>query len=129
MRSQATILVAGDERDVRRALSARLSALGCRVIEAASGLAVLTQHLSEPVDVVILDHPMPTGDGRSIARVVRNESAVPIVFLSGQDREHFREIVMELPDVYYLPKPLEWHKLEALLDALVRPREPAAHAV
>lgn len=129
MKKKRTILVADDERDVRRALSARLSALGYRVIEAASGLAVLTQHLTEPIDVVILDHRMPTGDGRSIARVIRNESAVPIVFLSGQDRERFRELVMELPDVYYLPKPLDWHKLETLLDALVRPREPAAQAV
>ncbi|MEP0846506.1 MAG: response regulator [Phycisphaerae bacterium] len=129
MKKKRAILVADDERDVRRAVGARLSALGYRVIEAASGLAVLTQHLTEPIDVVILDHHMPTGDGRSIARVIRNERAVPIVFLSGQDREHFRELAMELPDVYYLPKPLDWHKLETLLDALVRPREPAAQAV
>lgn len=119
MKTKATILVADDERDIRRALQARLTGFGYRVIEAMNGLTVLTQYLSEPVDAMVLDHDMPAAKGREIARVVRKESQVPIIFLSGYDREQFREIVTQLPDVYFLPKPLDANRLKDLLASLV----------
>lgn len=122
MKKQATILVADDERDVRRAVRMRLAARGYRVIEALNGLTVLSHHLSEPIAAIILDHGMPDATGREIARVIRNESDVPIIFLSGYDREHFREIVMEFPEMYYLPKPLDGEKLAALLSSITRER-------
>ena len=68
---------------------------------------------------------MPNGDGRAIARVIRNESDVPIVFLSGHGREDFCSVVTQLPDVYYLSKPLDDQKLASLLRSLLGPT-PAA---
>jgi CheY-like chemotaxis protein len=122
MKHKPTVLVADDDRHLRRAVGARLTALGYRVVEAVNGLTALTQYLAQPIDAVILDHGMPAGDGRSIAWAIRNESDVPIIFLSGYDREQFQEIVMQLPDVYYLSKPLDERKLAQLLAALLRPK-------
>lgn len=121
MKSKGTILVADDDRHVRRAVAARLTALGYRALEAVNGLTVLAQYLAQPVDAIVLDHGMPVGKGQLIARVIRNESDVPIIFLSGYSRDSFREIVMQLPDVYYLPKPLDDAKLAALLDSVLSP--------
>ena len=115
-----TILIADDDAHLRAALRRRLTALGYDVVEAPDGLGVLSQCPKGWIDVVILDHGMPNGDGLSVARVIRNESDVPIVFLSGHEREKFRAIVMDLPDVYYLSKPVTDEKLESLLASLTR---------
>ena len=121
-----TILIADDNPHVRVAMRKRLTALGYAVVEAPDGLGVLSQCPKGSVDLVLLDHGMPNGDGRSIARVVRHETDVPIVFVSGHGRDEFRSIMLDLPDVYYLPKPLDNEKLQALLASLV-PAKGAAH--
>jgi DNA-binding response OmpR family regulator len=114
------ILVADDEPHVRSALRRRLRSMGYDVLEAGDGLGVLSECAKGWIDAVILDHGMPNGDGRSIARVLRNETDVPIVFLSGYDREEFRSIVTRLADVYFLPKPLDEDKLRDLLASLIK---------
>jgi len=121
---KATILIADDDRNSRTALHTRLSSTGYDVVETKDCLGVLSQHPEGWADVLILDHEMPSGDGRSVARVIRHQSDIPIVFLSGHDREEFRAIVTELPDVYYLPKPLDDDKLAALLEALTAAPAP-----
>jgi CheY-like chemotaxis protein len=124
-----TILIADDEPHVRAGLRRRLLPAGFRVIEVPDGLGVLNECPKGQVDVVLLDHGMPNGDGRSIARMVRKESDVPIVFVSGYDREDFRSIVTQLADVYYLPKPIEEHRLIDLLASLTGTSLPVTLAV
>ena len=115
-----TILVADDDRCIRSALRKRLTANGYHVLESPDGLGVIAQYLKEPVDAIILDHEMPNGDGRSVAHLIRKESDVPIVFVSGHSREEFRRIVMRLPDVYFLPKPFDAAKLLDLLASVIQ---------
>jgi DNA-binding response OmpR family regulator len=124
-----TVLIADDEPHVRSGLRRRLSSAGFRVIEVPDGLGVLHECPKGQVDVILLDHGWPNGDGRSIARMIRNESDVPIVFVSGYDREDFRSIVTQLANVYYLSKPVEEHRLIALLASLTSTPRPAALAV
>jgi CheY-like chemotaxis protein len=123
------ILVADDNPHVRKALRVRLAAMGCDVVEAADGLGVLREFPRARFAAILLDHEMPSGDGRSIAQVVRKENDVPIVFLSGHNREDFRSIVMRLPNVYFLPKPLDERRLAALLSSLIGAPLPQSAAV
>jgi DNA-binding response OmpR family regulator len=105
-------------------LRRRLEALAYRVVECSDGLAVLAKTRTQRVDALILDHEMPLGEGRAIAQSVRSYSRAPIIFLSGHNRDDFREAVMRLPDTYYLPKPLDSEKLAQLLaSVLSRPAE------
>jgi DNA-binding response OmpR family regulator len=120
-KTRPTILIADDDALFCRALKTRLAALGYNVIECRDGLGVLTKSSSAQLDAMILDHEMPLGDGRTIASNIRDNTDVPIIFLSGHDREKFRDIVMRLPDTYYLPKPLDDAKLAELLKAILRP--------
>lgn len=113
-----TILVADDDKCVRAGLRRHLTCLGYQVVEAEDGLAVLRECPKGQIDVILLDQGMPNGDGRSIARMIRKESDVPIIFLSGHGREDFREIVATLSDMYLLPKPANDAKLTHLLAAL-----------
>jgi len=113
------ILIADDDVGIRSALRARLSAWGYDVIICCDGVSVLGRYLPSDVDTMILDHDMPFGDGRSVARMIRKECDVPIIFLSGHDRDEFQSIVCDLPDVYYLPKPLDSTVLKELLESVV----------
>jgi DNA-binding response OmpR family regulator len=89
--------------------------MGHHVIECFDGVGAITAQRFQRVDAMILDHEMPAGAGRTIAAQIRTETDAPIIFLSGHDREEFREIVTELPDIYYLPKPPDMKRLGELL--------------
>ncbi len=65
--SRPRILIADDNPHVRKALRVRLTAMGYRVTETADGLGVLRECPKGRFAAVILDHEMPSGDGRSIA--------------------------------------------------------------
>lgn len=114
-----TIMVADDDAHLRSSLNRRLSSLGYGVVESCDGLNVLCQAPLGRLDALILDHGMPNGDGQSVARMLRNETDIPIIFLSGYDRESFQSIVMQLPNTYYLSKPVDYTKLQSLLDSLL----------
>lgn len=118
-----TVLIADDDRHFRAALRLRLGAAGFQVADAIDGLDVLSQCPRGWVDVLIMDHKMPNGDGRAVARVIRNESEVPIVLLSGYDRSEFLPVLRELPDVYYVAKPPDMAQLIRLLWTIARRRE------
>lgn len=116
------VLIADDDRGVRSALRMRLSIWGYSVVELEDGLGVLGSVAASQPQAVILDHQMPNGDGRSVARIVRRECDAPIIFLSGRGAEEFREEVFELRDVYYLAKPLEPQRLRDLLESCITKR-------
>jgi len=113
------ILIADDDKNLRIALGKRLTSWGYSVVESHDGLNVVGQCHREAVEAMILDYEMPNGDGQTIARMLRHESDVPIVFVSGHDREEFRGIVSALPDVYYLSKPIDHERLRSLLKKLI----------
>lgn len=117
---EATILIADDDRQFRAALRTRLTSMGFSVAEAVDGVSLLNQCPTGWVDAIILDQEMPNGDGMATAQVIRRETDVPIIFLSGRDRSHFVDIVSRLPDVYYLPKPLDSEKLRSLLSCVIQ---------
>ena len=113
------ILIADDDRHIRMALRVRLQSWGFRVVESTDGLGVIDLAVREGVDAMVLDHEMPNGDGRTVARMIRKECDAPIIFLSGHEKEAFRDIVTSTPDVYFLPKPLDQVQLRALLEELL----------
>lgn len=116
-----TILIADDEPRMRAAIRKRLTSYGYDVIESPDGLGVLRQCPGRAIDLIVLDHEMPNGHGQLIARVLRRETDIPIVFVSGHDRDEFRAIVRDLPDVYFLPKPFDADKLRTLVESLLPP--------
>lgn len=118
------ILVVDDDCTMRAVLRRRLAALGYEVEEASDGLQVLSRCHAGWEGIIILDEGLPSANGRSVARVIRKRCAAPIVFLSGHRREDFRSITMELPDVYYLSKPLDDERLAALLASLTDRSDP-----
>lgn len=112
------VMIADDDQHFRNALRIFLEAHGYRVTECWDGIGVLAKFRADNVDLLVLDHEMPAGAGRSIAEQLREEFLTPIIFVSGHERECFRELVTTSPELYYLPKPLVFEKLLFLLNQL-----------
>jgi len=118
---RSKILIADDNMHMRLALRKRLRGWGYQVFESRDGFGVFNLICRENLDVIILDHEMPLGDGQSVARVIRQECDAPIIFLSGHDRALFDNTLAALENVHYLSKPLDAERLEQLLAACVCP--------
>ena len=74
----AKILVADDEQNLRRVLTALLRREGHEVIQAASGVEAI-ERLAD-VDVVITDLRMPGADGMEVLRTAsKNHPQVPVI--------------------------------------------------
>lgn len=115
-----TILLMEDNPDIMKVNRLALAMHGYRVLEAASieqGQALLEQEL---LDLIILDVLLPDGSGLDFCEKVRENSAVPILFLSALCE--YRDIVEGLTRGAddYLPKPYDLEVLLARVDALLR---------
>jgi len=113
------VLIADDDRSMRSALRARLSAWGYTPIEAADGLEVIGAATGQDLAAVILDQAMPRGDGMSVARLIRRECEVPIIFLSGWPANVFESVAEELPNIQVLNKPLDAAQLRETLREII----------
>ncbi len=88
------IIVADDDRVVRRIVKVKLSGLGYSVSEAEDGQQALDLIRSDGVpDLLIVDGLMPGVDGLQVVRTLRAspdqaEAALPIVMLTSRQSEH-----------------------------------------
>ena len=118
-RPLATILLAEDDRSLRRYLEVVLRRAGYAVITAADGLEAMKAALSSTVDAVVTDAVMPHLSGQELCRFLRqhpNLRRLPVVLLSGSDKTHSPNDATARADAY-LSKPL---RPEELTDCLSR---------
>jgi two-component system OmpR family response regulator len=73
-----------------------------------------------PIDVVILDVMLPGTQGLDLCRQIRQQSDVPIIFVSAKGTEVDRVIGLELGADDYLAKPFDTRELIARIRAILR---------
>jgi DNA-binding response OmpR family regulator len=73
-----------------------------------------------PADLVLLDIMLPGTSGLDLARALRRESDVPIIFISARGSETDRVVGLELGADDYLPKPFSTRELIARVRAVLR---------
>jgi DNA-binding response OmpR family regulator len=121
------ILVADDEKKIVDLLRGYLEAEGYRVTAAGDGERALELFREEGPDCLVLDIGMPAMSGLDVARAVRKESDVPIIFLSARADEADRVAGLELGADDYVVKPFSPRELLARVRArLRRPSLPSA---
>lgn len=81
-----TILVVGDDTEIRDVIHVYLRNEGYFVIEAANGLEALDLIRSISFELVILDIKMPQMDGINACIKIREISSTPIIMLSGRKK-------------------------------------------
>ncbi|QSV15438.1 response regulator transcription factor [Photobacterium ganghwense] len=115
-----TILVVDDSEDIRDALSEYLGRSGFRVFTAEDGdemWKVLQQH--QP-DLIVLDIMLPSDDGFTLCREIRQHSHVPIIMLTAVCDEIDRIAGLEVGADDYITKTFSPRELLARIKALLR---------
>ena len=107
--SQKKILVIDDDPDVRLSLQLRLKANHYDVAFAVDGLASIVEARRHMPALIILDLGLPAGDGFSVLeRLKANQSLclIPVIVLSGRDRNANRERALKVGARFFLQKPV-----------------------
>ncbi|HXP63948.1 MAG TPA: response regulator [Steroidobacteraceae bacterium] len=123
---QPHILVIDDDPQIRSLLHEYLSENGLRVSAASTGKQMSQILADEPIDLIILDLRLAGEDGMAIARSLREQSAIPIVMLTGVRDEADRVMGLELGADDYLTKPFSPRELLARIRTVLRRTKSAA---
>lgn len=114
------ILVVDDEPKIVRLARDYLEKNGFRVVTAADGQSALTIARREKPDLIILDLMLPQIEGREVCRILRRESAVPIIMLTALSEEIDQVTGLEIGADDYITKPFSVRALVARVRALLR---------
>ena len=117
---EKSILVVEDEENLLETLRYRLSTEGYTVITAADGQQALEQARTHKPDLLLLDLMLPVMDGLEVCRILRKETAVPILILTAKDDEVDKVVGLELGADDYVTKPFSMRELLARVKALLR---------
>jgi DNA-binding response OmpR family regulator len=118
--SGETILVVDDEPKIVKTVRAYLEGAGYRVVTAEDGQMALTVSRHEKPALVVLDLGLPRLDGLDVTRVLRRESAVPIIMLTARVDETDKLVGLELGADDYVTKPFSPRELVARVRAVLR---------
>ena len=109
-----TILLAEDERWVRKLVTAHLQELGYRVLTAGDGaeaLEIARSHAGD-IDLLLSDLVMPQVDGRQLAQRLRQKDPnLKVIFVSGYAGHGLAGKDLEFPDARFLAKPVSMQLL------------------
>src|SRR5690606_32101964 len=86
-RMQNNIALVDDDRHILTSISIALEAEGFKVRSYADGSEALRGLTVQPADLVVLDIKMPRMDGMELLRRLREDSNVPVIFLTSKDDE------------------------------------------
>ncbi len=117
-----TVLVVDDEASLRHLLDATLTSKGYRVVTAANGLEAIDylSHMSNPVDVVLLDLNMPGANGVDVFKVIRlGRPNIKVLILSGNLTREARLELQGLGQNNFIQKPYALDDVGRHLRALI----------
>ncbi len=118
------ILAVDDDRALREGIATYLADYNFRVTAVADSRAMYDVLAKETVDLIVLDLGLRQEDGMTLAGRLREESAIPIIMLTGRLEEADRIMGLELAADDYLTKPCNPRELLARIRAVLRRRSP-----
>ncbi len=114
------VLLAEDDRALRRFLEVVLERAGYKVIPAADGLEAMKLALSTQIDIVVTDAMMPNLSGHEFCRFLRNSqtlSHLPVILLSALERKEPNQNVEQVDA--FLSKPVSAETLVECIERLL----------
>jgi two-component system cell cycle sensor histidine kinase/response regulator CckA len=117
------ILLVEDEDTVRAVAERALTRQGYEVTAASDGdegLEIITK--GGEFDLVLSDVVMPVMDGPAMARAIREARPdLPVLFMSGYAEEQLRRDI-DIPNMFFLPKPFSVQQIVEAVEAVLRNR-------
>lgn len=118
------IALVDDDRNILTTVSIALQAEGFATRLYSDGETALKALLDNPPDLAVFDIKMPKMDGMELLRRLRENSALPVIFLTSKDDESDEEAGLELGADDYIAKPFSLRLLIARIRAILRRAEP-----
>jgi DNA-binding response OmpR family regulator len=115
-----TILVVDDEATLVATIKYNLEREGYTVATAGDGESALAAARELRPDLILLDLMMPRLNGLEVTRILRRETAVPILILTARESETDRVVGLEIGADDYVTKPFSMRELLARVHALLR---------
>lgn len=120
MEIQPQVLIIEDEASISAFISAILSANQYRALTATSGREGLALVSSHAPDVVLLDLGLPDMDGAEVLRVIRAQTATPVIIVSARGLERDKVAALDLGADDYIVKPFGTAELLARIRTALR---------
>lgn len=105
------ILIVEDEHITRNALKGIFEAEGYSVLEANAGEEMHRVMANHPVNLVIMDINLPGKNGLLLARELREQNNIALMFLTGRDNEVDKILGLEIGADDYITKPFSPREL------------------
>jgi two-component system, NtrC family, response regulator AtoC len=122
MSAETRILVADDERNLRRVLTAILERDGYSVVQASDGAEALDL-LGGEVDVVITDLKMPRVDGMEVLRqVTKREPGIPVIMITAFGTVDNAVASVKAGAFDYIEKPFDQDQIRQIVAKAVKQR-------
>jgi DNA-binding response OmpR family regulator len=115
------ILVVEDEPTIAMALRDDLELEGHSVDVVSDGVTAETAALERRHDLILLDVMLPSKDGLSVCRTIRDAGvATPIILLTARGLEQDKVLGLQIGADDYVTKPFSPRELVARIDAVLR---------
>ena len=115
-----SVLIVEDEPRIARWLKVRFEQEGYRAEVAHDGRTGLTLARAGRPDLIVLDLMLPGLDGMQVCRILRRESAVPIIMLTARETRADRIAGLDSGADDYVVKPFDADEVVARAKAVLR---------
>ena len=120
MEEKHRILILDDDPDVREWLQGVFEAAGFAVSAVEDSKAMQERLNAAPHSLAVVDLKLKGEDGLAVARMLRKNSPIPIIMISGQGDETDRVLGLELAADDFINKPFSARELLARVRAQLR---------
>lgn len=114
------ILVVEDDHEIQELIKQFLMTQHYTVEVASDGLEGMKQYNKQSFDLILLDVMMPNLNGFEVAKMIRNQSNVPIIMLTALEEEQDQMRGFDLGIDDYITKPFSFHVLIRRVEAVLR---------
>ena len=116
----ASIALVDDDRNILTSVTIALEAEGFRVRTYADGQKAWDALSKNPADLAVLDIKMPRMDGMELLRKLREQTDMPVIFLTSKDEEIDQLLGLRMGADDYIGKPFSQRLLIERIRALLR---------
>jgi DNA-binding response OmpR family regulator len=118
--ADAKILVVDDDKKIVELVTLYLKKDGYQVLTSYDGRQAIELARRRQPDLIVLDLMLPQVDGMDVCRILRAESQVPIIMLTGRSTDDDKLSGLDLGADDYVTKPFNPRELVARIRAVLR---------
>jgi len=114
------ILVVEDDLEIQELIKQFLMTQHYNIEVSSDGIEAMKRLNAQSFDLILLDVMMPNLNGFEVAKMIRSQSNVPIIFLTALEEEQDQMKGFDLGIDDYITKPFSFHVLIRRVQAVLR---------